>query len=110
MFCLTFVLEDWAIYELVPLPRYRKTAAMLVTSSFVTAVHQSHTFSNSLETILVLWAHVVIQRIWASARQASLYSAGILGFICAMGLWNRITFPAYVLLPCLSLIPHLLKK
>lgn len=63
MFVLSFVLEDWAIYELVPSPRYRRATVVLVASSYVTWTYQTHTFSNSLETLLVAWGLVLIRRI-----------------------------------------------
>lgn len=63
MFVMSFVFEDWAIYELVPTPRYRVPAVVLVASSYVTWTYQTHTFSNSLETLLVAWGLVLIRRI-----------------------------------------------
>ncbi|EER27410.1 GPI mannosyltransferase, putative [Coccidioides posadasii C735 delta SOWgp] len=63
MFGLSFVLEDWAIHELITSPRHRREAVVLVASSYVTWTYQTHTFSNSLETLLVAWSLVVIQRI-----------------------------------------------
>ena len=63
MFVLSFVLEDWAIHELVQSPRHRRLAAILVASSYVTWTYQTHTFSNSVETLAVLWTLVMIQRI-----------------------------------------------
>lgn len=63
MFLLTFVLEDWAIYEFVPSPRHRRATIVLVASSYVTWTYQTHTFSNSLETLLVAWGLVLIRRI-----------------------------------------------
>lgn len=63
MFMLSFVLEDWAIHELVQSPRHRRVAMLLVASSYVTWTFQTHTFSNSVETLLVAWSLVLIQRI-----------------------------------------------
>ena len=63
MFILSFVLEDWAIFELVHSPRHRKVVVVLVASSYVTWTFQTHTFSNSLETLLVAWSLVLIDRI-----------------------------------------------
>lgn len=64
MFVLSFVMEDWAIYELVSSsPRLRRQTMVLVASSYVTWTFQTHTFSNSLETLLVAWSLVLIQRI-----------------------------------------------
>ena len=62
--CLsTFVLEDWAIHDLIQSPRLRRQAMVLVASSYVTWTFQSHTFSNSIETILVLWSLLLLDRI-----------------------------------------------
>ncbi|KAK5090073.1 alpha 1,2 mannosyltransferase [Lithohypha guttulata] len=69
MFVLCFVLEDWAIYELVHSPRKRKDAVTLVASSYVTWTFQTHTFSNSVETLLVLWCLVLMQRIAGDGSQ-----------------------------------------
>lgn len=63
MFVLSFVLEDWALQELVESPRHRRNAVILVASSYVTWTWQTHTFSNSIETLALLWSLVVIARI-----------------------------------------------
>lgn len=63
MFFVSFVLEDWAIHELVPNKRQQRQAIMLVASSYVTWTYQTHTFSNSIETIVVAWSLVLINRI-----------------------------------------------
>jgi phosphatidylinositol glycan class Z len=63
MLTLSIVLEDWAVQELLPSPRARRIAVLLVTSSYVTWTFQTHTFSNSLETLLVSWSLVLIKRI-----------------------------------------------
>lgn len=62
MFALSFVLEDWAIHELVQSPRHRRVAVLLVASSYVTWTYQTHTFSNAIETIVVAWSLVLIER------------------------------------------------
>lgn len=67
MFILSFVLEDWAIHELVPSRRHRQVAVLLVASSYVTWTFQTHTFSNSVETLVVLWSLVLIERILETA-------------------------------------------
>ncbi len=60
MFILSFVLEDWAIQELVASRRQRRVAVLLVASSYVTWTWQTHTFSNSIETLTLLWSLVLI--------------------------------------------------
>ena len=127
MFIATFVLEEWAIHELVENPRQRRLAVILVASSYVTWTYQTHTFSNSVETIVVLWSLVLIQWIrdarvsllrseepGAEAdnqkKNSSILPSMILGALCAFGTFNRITFPAYILAPMLSLLPHFVRK
>ncbi|KAL4788012.1 Alg9-like mannosyltransferase family-domain-containing protein [Aspergillus varians] len=109
MFLLSFVLEDWAVHELSP-PRHRRAAVVLVASSYVTWTHQTHTFSNSLETLLVAWGLVLINRIIDNKRRSSLFSCAVLSFICVAGVFNRITFPAFLVIPGLRLLPHFWRK
>lgn len=66
MFTLSFVLQDWAMHELIEVPRKRRLAILLVASSYVTWTWQTHTFSNSIETILVLWTLVIAKRLRVS--------------------------------------------
>ncbi|POR34850.1 GPI mannosyltransferase 4 [Tolypocladium paradoxum] len=110
MFLLSFVLEDWALHELIPSPRHRRVAVLLVASSYVTWTYQTHTFSNSVETLVVSWSLVLIQRIVDDRQQPSLMASMILGIVAVFGLFNRITFPAFLLIPGLRLIPHFLNK
>jgi phosphatidylinositol glycan class Z len=63
MLTLSVVLEDWAIQELAQSRRAQRVALLLTASSYVTWTFQTHTFSNSLETLLVSWSLVLIQRI-----------------------------------------------
>ncbi|CAG8306215.1 unnamed protein product [Penicillium salamii] len=110
MFLLSFVLEDWAIYELVPSPRHRRATVVLVASSYVTWTYQTHTFSNSLETLLVAWGLVLIRRIVENKRRSSFFSHAVLAFIAVVGVFNRITFPAFLIIPGLQLLPHFQRK
>ncbi|RAK84576.1 mannosyltransferase [Aspergillus costaricaensis CBS 115574] len=110
MFLLSFVLEDWAVYELVPLPRHRRATVVLVASSYVTWTYQTHTFSNSIETLLVAWGLVLIQRIVDNKRRSSIFACAVLSLIAVVGVFNRITFPAFLLVPGLRLLPHFWRK
>ncbi|KAK8169867.1 glycosyltransferase family 22 protein [Phyllosticta citrichinensis] len=110
MFTLSMVLEDWAILELISSPRQRKVAQMLVASSYVTWTLQTHTFSNSLETLALIWCMVLIQRIEHDKRHSSLPASAVLGFLAVVGVFNRITFPAYLVVPALQLLSHFQRK
>ncbi|KAH6918028.1 GPI mannosyltransferase 4 [Coprinopsis sp. MPI-PUGE-AT-0042] len=109
-FCLLSVLlEDTAFYQLVPNGRLKGWALVLLSSSYVTWTFQTHTFSNSVETILLLWSLVLLERIRKS-KFAKPLSSAMLGFICIFGTFNRITFPAFLLLPGLKAVPYLLGR
>ncbi|KAL8908504.1 MAG: hypothetical protein Q9171_005422 [Xanthocarpia ochracea] len=110
MFILSFVLEDWAIHELVQSPRERRIVVVLVASSYVTWTYQTHTFSNAVETLVVLWSIVMIQRILDNKHRSSLLSSALLGSLLAFGVFNRITVPAFLLPPGLYLFPHFLRR
>ncbi|KAI9888955.1 MAG: alpha 1,2 mannosyltransferase [Vezdaea aestivalis] len=110
MLALSFVLEDWAVHELVPSPRERRVAVLLVASSYVTWTFQVHTFSNAIETLLVAWSLVMIRWITADQDRSSALTSAILGMLGVFGVFNRITFPAFVILPGLNLIPHFIRN
>ncbi|KAI1766037.1 glycosyltransferase family 22 protein [Hypoxylon sp. FL1150] len=111
MFIISFVLEDWAIHELVQSKRHRWVAMLLVASSYVTWTFQTHTFSNSIETLVVAWCLVLIERILeASQTSSNLAASTVLGIVAVFGVFNRITFPAFLLIPGLRLIPHFINR
>ena len=107
MFLLSFVLEDWALHELLPVKRERAVALLLVASSYVTWTFQMHTFSNSLETILVLWCLVLMRRMREDQEHTQVKLCVALAFLGVLGIFNRITFPAFLLVSGTQLLPEL---
>ncbi|KAF7868855.1 uncharacterized protein EAF02_009591 [Botrytis sinoallii] len=110
MLTLSFVLGDWAIWELAESKRHYKIAVLLVASSYVTWTYQTHTFSNSIETLAVAWSLILIQKITAIKKHTSVSLCGILAFVVVFGVFNRITFPAFLFIPGLRLLPHFKRK
>lgn len=43
-------------------------------------------------------------------RRSSILASAILGTLITFGIFNRITFPAFLLVPGLYLLPHFLRK
>ncbi|KKA29480.1 hypothetical protein TD95_005395 [Thielaviopsis punctulata] len=109
MFFTSFVLGDWAIYELVESRQDRDRALLLVASSYATWTYQTHTFSNSIETLVVCWCMVIINRIVKKPKHISL-SCAVLGVVAVFGVFNRITVPAFLIVPGLRLLPILIEK
>ncbi|KAI4177826.1 MAG: hypothetical protein LQ343_000290 [Gyalolechia ehrenbergii] len=110
MFILSFVLEDWAIHDLIQSPRERRLALLLTSSSYITWTYQTHTFSSALETLIVLWSLVMTQRILNDKYRSALLSSAALGSLMAFGVFNRITFPAFILPPGVYLLFHFSRK
>jgi len=123
MFMFSFVFEDWAIHELISNSHQRRQALLLVASSYVTLTWQTHTFSNAVETVMVLWSLVLMKRILDvkvgpyrkpsfsdgvtnhEPHRSGHLAALLLGSLIVCGVFNRITFPAFLLLPGLLMIP-----
>ncbi|KAF2668967.1 glycosyltransferase family 22 protein [Microthyrium microscopicum] len=110
MYTLSFVLEDWAILELVSKSWHRRIAVLLTASSYVTWTYQTHTFSNAIETLVVLWSLVLMQRIFENKDRSGALPCMVLAFLIVLGVFNRITFPAYILVPGIKLLPHFYRK
>ena len=43
-------------------------------------------------------------------QRSAVFASALLGTLVVTGIFNRVTFPAYVLLPSLQLLPHLVHK
>ncbi|KAK9464046.1 Alg9-like mannosyltransferase family-domain-containing protein [Lipomyces oligophaga] len=110
-FVVSFALEDWALQELGGTAKIRAHYLLMVASSYVTWTFQTHTFSNSIETVVVAWSLVLIRRISLKnfGHERHLWSCSLLGALVTLGVFNRITFPAYLALPAFYLIPQIMK-
>jgi hypothetical protein len=70
--------EDWALQDLLATPRQRQHSLLLIASSYVTWTYQTHTFSNSVETIAVLWSLVLMQRISRTKVRIDIHTSQVL--------------------------------
>ncbi|KAK6522302.1 alpha 1,2 mannosyltransferase [Arthrobotrys megalospora] len=100
----SMVYEDWALLELgsATMPN---GGLLLTASSWVTWSIQTRSFSNSVETVVLLWSLVFLKRI-VEAKAPSIRSCIVLSFLVVFGTFNRITFPAFLILPGISLLRH----
>jgi phosphatidylinositol glycan class Z len=106
-FCLSF-LNDWAVSRLAR-ETHRRSAVLLYASSYVTWTFQTHTFSNSIEAILVSCSLVTILTFKHTQANVS-WAAFSLGILCSLGVFFRITFPAFLFPAMVSCIPELLRR
>ncbi|AAS53766.2 AFR395Cp [Eremothecium gossypii ATCC 10895] len=90
--------------ELVGRTKLRRSmAAFLLSTTYVVGAFQSHTFSNSIETLLAVAAVGLLEVVIADGRAGHRHVriSGVLGFLIALGLFNRVTFAGYLGLPCI---------
>lgn len=81
--------------------RTEKIKSLLLTSlNFTTLVFQTHTFSNSIETILLL----------PTLHALDCNSYAVVGALIAFGTFNRITFIAWLIIPLLTHTKRILKS
>lgn len=116
---LAFALGNWVLSDMaidrLTLTHNHKTAALFFTAtSYVTWTYQSHTFSNSIETSVLLWCLVIIYEFKTQQKRtcnffSRTWDSFLLGTLVAFGIFNRITFPAFLIVPALRLMPFFLK-
>lgn len=116
-FCLiSWQTIEWCLYRILPIKHERVKASFFANTAYVTLVYQSHTFSNSIETCLLLYVVYVINDIRSHLENAQAnYSYSVpnlilLGAAIALGLFNRITFVAWLLAPSYFLVKYLFKE
>lgn len=107
---LTWILEDMAINRLAPTRNDKVRCMLFVSTSYATLTWQAHTLSNSFETILLLWFLVILFeaesvtsapfRSWFDRH----YDNFVLGIITVLGVFNRPTFLAFLVIPSIDLL------
>lgn len=108
---------EWFLHQMLRTKQERVKAIFFILTSYSMLVYQSHTFSNSVETVLVVAMVYMINELRLlqtvpSEQYRTLhivtYGLGI-GAISAFGVFNRITFPAFAIVPGFFLIPAIRK-
>lgn len=115
-----FALASWVLCDMfidrLALSRKNSVKSLFFAStSYVSWVYQSHFFTNSAETVLVLWALALIQEIsvrstLSGAPKGQFRECMLLGFLLTLGAFNRPSFVAYMIIPCLTLIRPLVQR
>lgn len=91
----------------------RTKAKFFIRTSYITWGFQTHTFSNSVETILILLTLLICQLFLYGSRNRSYnstMSGHWLGALISLGIFNRVTFPAFLIFPLLSVVYHCFKS
>ncbi|SCW02863.1 LAFE_0F15940g1_1 [Lachancea fermentati] len=80
----------------------RSKADFFISTSYIIWCYQSHTFSNSIETLILLVVLSLFNVLIQDSRDIKCKhykTSFILGSTIAIGVFNRITFPAFIILP-----------
>ncbi|RCK54851.1 GPI mannosyltransferase 4 [Candida viswanathii] len=104
---LSWIATDTCLYWMLPTKPERIKAIFLTLTSYVTLVYQNHLFSNSVETLLLVVTVTLIddlryvqeskeKEVIELDKSASLFYIGVL---VSIGIFNRVTFPAFLILP-----------
>lgn len=116
---LGWIITDICLYRILPTKQERMKALYFVLTSYITLVYQSHCFSNCIETWLVLITICIIEdfRYIQELKDVRIISMPkrkiviLIGVLFALGIFNRITFPAFLVFPGFYLLKYLwLKK
>lgn len=104
----TWILSDMAIDRLSVKKQDRIKGLLFVATSYVTWTYQSHTFSNSVETVVLLWCLVIMYELKTKRSNAISrhWDTGLLAVLIVFGIFNRVTFPAYLLLPSFHMLKY----
>lgn len=109
---MSWMITDWCLYRMLPTKQERIKAIFFALTSYVTLVYQSHCFSNSIETFLLVLAVYYINELrFLRTSKLDQYTyrelvsiSASLGAVCALGVFNRVTFPMFLVFPSFYLV------
>lgn len=104
----SWTLCDMAIDRLSTTKHDRIKSLLFVATSYVTWTYQSHTFSNSVETVILLWCLVIIYELTVKRSNpvSRHWDTALLAILIVFGIFNRVTFPAFLIIPSCQLVKH----
>lgn len=110
----SWVVIDWCLYRIIPTRPERVKALVFVATAWSTHGLQSHSFSNALETCLLLPCVWVLDRLRRhegdrSRDKFSKTMLMILGGVGALGTFNRVTFGVWLVLPGVFFVKYALQ-
>lgn len=114
---LTYLCTYFFVKTQIPLATDKVKAMNFIWTSYVTLVYQSHCFSNTVETWLVILAVVMLSALRHNEKRRpdrrNTFSEEkimfLLGLLFSVGFFNRITFPCFVILPSYFLVRRIYK-
>lgn len=102
-YAIYILFSQWVLKKLSDTGTFNsKWCNIFVVTSYLTCCFQSHSFSNSFETIVLLAVLALYNELLPHVRdkKTAIYKIScLLGVLICLGSFNRITFPAFILLP-----------
>lgn len=113
-FAISYIfIAQWSTRIITKSKQEGSKTIFFIFSSYVTWTYQTHTFSNSIETQLLLVAlsilHILKLQSNLKNPTKSDWLIALLGVVISVGVFNRITFAAFILAPSVFLLKHFLR-
>lgn len=107
LMAISWIVTDWCLYRMLPTKQERIKSIFFCLTSYISLVFQSHTFSNSMETVLVVLCVYMINELRfllhlleATYKKSEILVLGLaIGACFSLGIFNRVTFPAFFIFP-----------
>lgn len=114
---INWLITDYVLYKLLPIKPERLKAIFFASTSYITLVYQLHLFSNSFETSILLLSILIINNLRDSIENQKQNQDKInnsylfaLGLLIGLGIFNRITFLVFILIPSFFIFKYVLKN
>ncbi|ODV78941.1 glycosyltransferase family 22 protein [Suhomyces tanzawaensis NRRL Y-17324] len=110
-----WIITDKVLYAVLPTKPERIKAVFFTLTSYVTLVYQSHLFSNSIETWALLVSVMIIDNLRYISELDDVQLQQVdqsqplfwLGVVVSLGTFNRVTFPAFLVIPAWFVLQYL---
>lgn len=111
---VNWLVTDICLYSIAPSNIEWSRAVIFTLTCYITMVHQTHLFSNSIETWLVLACLAIIDRLKRGRESNGRLSpshkyVAALAVLLIFGLFNRVTFPVFLAWPSWYVLMHFLR-
>ena len=100
---ISWLVIDHCIYQMMPTKPERIKGIFFTLTCYISLVYQSHTFSNSIETVLLLLLVMYSEDMRVEIAQEKIRPSQLqffkFGLVFAFGVFNRVTFLCFALVP-----------
>ena len=103
-FTISFFTSMFLKSYIMPTPiKERSKMNLYLITSYVAWTFQKHSFSNSIETVILLMTIATFAFQLQSAEKSHYMITIVQGLLITLGIFNRMTFPAFILFPSIKL-------